>query len=305
MDALTEVLSALEVRSSLFCRAELSAPWAVHTRGLESGMFHAVVRGQCWIRPDGREPIALATGDLALLPRGDPHAMSDTRGRRPRPISQLVSEDPDACTGLLEIDGGGAPTTLLCGAFEVAESAAYSLAAMLPPVIVVRADRSDVTDWLSASLRLIAAEVDGNREGVGVVLSRMADVLVVHAFRAYIESGEPEIGWLRGLGDPQIARALAEIHGRPGEPWTADALARKTGMSRSRFFTRFVELVGDRPARYLTRWRMHIAARSLVEGKTLAEVAANVGYATEAAFARAFKRVIGASPGAYRRAASQ
>lgn len=308
VDALTSVLSTLSLRSSVFARAELRAPWAVHTRGLEGGIFHAVVRGRAVLRLDrDRESVALAEGDVAVVPHGEGHVMCDAPSTRPVPIAGRTRPAPDGGAALLSIDGGGAECRLVCGRFEIDRHATHPLVSLLPPLIHLRRDDPVLGPWLAPTLALMASELTAGAPGAGVVLTRLADVLVVHALRAHVASDAPApVGWLRALRDPQVGKALGLVHARPGETWTAASLAARVGVSRSVLYERFTELVGEPPARYLLRWRMHVAEKSLSDDASLGlgEVAARVGYGTEAAFAKAFKRFTGEAPGAWRRRAS-
>ena len=320
-DALAEVLRHVRLESSVFARAALSAPWAVSTNGLDGGIFHAVVRGRCVAIPSPHEgtkkgraprPIELATGDVVLLPYGDPHVMADRPGRRAVPIRGRVRAPDDGGVGLLSIDGGGEETSLVCGRFDVERASSaggdrgvggpHPLLGLLPRVVHMRADDPALTAWLPPLVTALAYELDHPQPGSSTIITRLADVLVVHAIRACVRDGTTDGGWLGALRDPRIARALDLLHARPREPWTAAALAEAVGMGRSAFFDRWTVLVGEPPAQYLARWRMHLAQRSLREGEgSVAEIGRRFGYDSEAAFSRAFKRLVGVSPGTLRR----
>jgi AraC-like DNA-binding protein len=305
MDPLTGVLNSISLHSAVFCRAKLRAPWAVHTGGMDAGIFHAVVRGRAWITPDGEQtPQALATGDVAMLPHGCGHVMADDPGTTPRPIHELVEAANAEGMASLNVDGGGAETSLVCGRIDFERGDIHPLLGPLPDLIIVRAEDPAVGSWLAPTVQLMAAELDAESPGSRTVITRLADVVVVQALRALTASLPPnQSGWLEALRQPAIARALALIHDRPSERWTVDALAREVGMSRSGFFARFSELVGEPPARYLARWRMHLAARALRrDGASVAEAAERVGYRSVASFSKAFRDLVGISPGAYRRA---
>ena len=205
--------------------------------------------------------------------------------------------------GIFHYGGGGALTTIIGGCFAVEDAEPVRLISALPAVIHVKGDRGTPVQWLEASLHFVASEMAAGQPGAQTVVSRLADILFVHAVRAYLaESGQDAKGWLRGLLDPQIGHALALIHQRPEAPWTVQSLATAVGMSRSAFASRFSELVEEPPLAYLTRWRMHKASRLLAGGTSgIGEVASRVGYEAEAAFSKAFKRWVGHAPGAYRR----
>lgn len=319
-DALAEVLRHVRLESSVFARAALSAPWAVSTNGLDGGIFHAVVRGRGVAIPSARagqgraseaRPIELGPGDVVLLPHGDPHVMADRAGRRAVPIRGSVRTPEGGGVGLLSIDGGGEETSLVCGRFDVERArptsegmrAPHPLLGLLPRVVHLRADDPALAPWLPPLVAALAFELDHPQPGSGTVITRLADVLVVHAIRACVREGTTDGGWLGGLRDPRIAHALDLLHARPHEPWTAASLAEAVGMGRSAFFDRWSTLVGEPPAQYLARWRMHLAQRSLRLGDgSVAEVGRRVGYDSEAAFSRAFKRLVGVAPGTLRRA---
>ncbi len=314
VDALGQVLASVRLKSTVFARGALFAPWGVSTRGLEGGgIFHAVARGRCVVipAPAGKKaarPLELGPGDVVLLPYGDPHVMADRAHRRAVPIRGRVRTPEGGGVGLLHIDGGGEETSLVCGRFEVERSVAgkapHPLLGLLPRVVHLRAGDPALAPWLMPLVTALAFELDHHEPGSSTVITRLADVLVVHAIRACVREGTTEDGWLGALRDPRIARALDLVHARPHEPWTAASLAEAVGMGRSAFFERFTELVREPPAHYVTRWRMHLAARSLREDDlTVAEAARSVGYDSEAAFSRAFKRLVGASPSTFRRAA--
>lgn len=306
MDALTDVLRTLRLSSTLFCRAEVTAPWSVHTRGMAAGIFHAVVRGQCFILLDSdRIPRPLRGGDLAFLPFGDAHVMCSDPKAPTRPIRELVRPAQDGELGLLQTGGGGAPTSILCGRFDFERAETHPLFSLLPRLLVVLAEEPATASFMQTTLSFMAAELSRGAPGVETVLTRLTDVLVVQALRAHVAALPPGTGgWLGGLRDPQIGRALGLLHREPREPWTADSMAARVGMSRSAFFARFTRLTGEPPAQYLTRWRMHLAAHALrTDGLSVAEVADRVGYGSEAAFSKAFKRWAGTAPGEYRSAA--
>ena len=318
-DALAEVLRLVRLESSVFARAALFAPWAVSTNGLDGGLFHAVVRGRCvaipGVPPGAKKaketrPLELGAGDVLLLPYGDPHVMADRVGRRAVPIRGRVRTPEAGGVGLLSIDGGGEETSLVCGRFDVERARAtgaddarppHPLLGLLPRVVHLRASDPTLAPWLPPLVAALAFELDHPQPGSSAVITRLADVLVVHAIRACVREGTTDGGWLGALRDPRVARALDLLHARPHEPWTASSLAEAVGMGRSAFFERWSALVGEPPAQYLARWRMHLAARALRgrEG-SVAEIGRRVGYDSEAAFSRAFKRLVGVAPSSLR-----
>lgn len=298
-DALSRILRSARVAGSLFSRAELSAPWGVHTLGSQDAIFHAVIRGSGWAAAEGEEPQPFRAGDLLVFPHGHPHTLRDVPGRPTRHIRKLPVAEGEDRLACVQVDGGGPRTSILCGTFRLDPDARDFLLPLLPPLIHVRGD-APTAAWLDATLRLMADEVAAERPGSEVLIARLADILFVQTLRAWSAAGAT--GWLGALQDPAIARALDFIHDQPDQRWTAAGLARRVGMSRSGFYARFTEQVGEPPSSYLTRWRMRMARAALRGGDdNLIEIAEQVGYGSEAAFCRAFKRHVGQSPGAWRR----
>jgi len=303
-DALTDILSSIRMKGSVFSRAEMTAPFGVESGVTMTGIFHAVVRGQPWIRlADGAGPVDLEPGDVVLFPFGDNHLITDAPGTPPQPIGLLTDVD-DRGMGRLVVEGGGARTTLLCGKVSFDAADAHPVMDLLPPMIRVRDHDGRIAGVVETIIGLISTEVDDPQAGSEILVARLTDVLLVYALRAYIDALAPgEGGWLGALGDPHVRSALDRIHAGSAESVGADQLARAAGMSRSAFFAHFRDQVGMTPGEYQTRWRIHLAARLLRdEGFSVAAAGRQVGYATEAAFSNAFLRVMGVRPGAYRRA---
>lgn len=300
IDALYETLHDLRLNSSIFCRADLSSPWAFSTNGAPGAIFHVVVRGSAWLLTEGSDPLALDTGELVVVPSGIAHVMCDDPLTDPVPIAGLATYEEGARIGVLKSGGGGPVTELLCGTFHLDATAERLLGALLPNVLHLR--HGQASDWLARTVELIVAELHGGRPGAGLIVDRLADVLMVCILRGYIGSMPQNAGgWLGGLRDDRIGRVLAWLHRDPAQPWTVDALAQRAGMSRSAFYGRFMELVGTSPAAYVASWRVELAQRALREGGSLAAIAQDVGYSSEAALSKAFKRHTGVTPGAWRR----
>ncbi len=305
MDALSDFLASIRVEGSIFSRAEMSAPWGVLTRGATDAIFHVVLSGAGWISVDDAPPVAFRSGDLLVVPQGSKHVLSDAPGTPGRWIMDLpthVGEDGMPC---VTVSGGGPSTSILCGTFRLDDRGRESLLPLLPPLLhlSVAPGGGRTAAWLDATLRLIADEIAGARPGVELMVARLADVLFVQILRRWIEGGAGgAAGWLGALGDPGLARALGAVHRSPAHPWTSTSLAATAGMSRTVFFERFQRAVGESPAGYLLRWRMHVARGALGADLGMAEIAERVGYSSEAAFSRAFKRHVGVAPSAWRRA---
>ncbi len=249
---------------------------------------------------DGEPVRSFRAGDLLVMPHGHAHVLKDVAGSPVRHISEWPSEVEADGLPCLRGGGPGAPTSLLCGTFRFDEEGRRSLLPALPPVIHVPGGRA--TGWLDSTLRQLADELAADRPGGAVLVSRLADLLFVGVLRAWLEDADDATGWLAALTDPQLARALGAIHGDAARSWTVAELAREAGMSRSAFFTKFQARVGEPPAAYLTRWRMTVARAQLRRTDApMIEVAERVGYGSEAAFSRAFKRAVGVPPSRWRR----
>ncbi len=304
-DALTDILRSVRMEGSVFSRASLSAPFGVESGDMSRGVFHAVVQGSPWAQlAEGGDPIELGPGDVIVFPFGDNHLITHAPGSDHRPIGELTSIDSSGM-GRLVVEGGGSLTSLICGHISFDSGEAHPVFSMLPPMIHVRDREARIVSVVENIVGLIADEVDHPVPGSETVVARLTDVLIVLLLRAYIRGLEPgDGGWLGALRDPGIREAIGQIHRRPEHPWTAAELARVAGLSRSAFFARFRETVGETPADYLTRWRIHLSARQLREEDiSVAAAGRRVGYRTEAAFSNAFLRVMGVRPGAYRAAA--
>jgi AraC-like DNA-binding protein len=303
-DPVADVLHDLRMNGVFYCRSEFTAPWGLEVPPFAGCMmFHVVTEGAGWLEVEGEPPRALVPGMLALVPRGGGHRLTSAPGG---PVIDLIDAERELVSARYEVlrhGGGGAPTSMLCGLVRVDHPAAGDLLRSLPAVILAAVDQSPQHEWLHSTLRLVAAEARAFRAGSDAVITRLADLLVVHAIRSWIVAHPAApTGWIAALRDRHIGQALSLIHRHPGRRWTVARLAEAVGMSRSAFAARFTALVGTPALRYVTDWRMRAAHAWLSsEGATVADLAARLGYSTEAAFSRAFKRARGLSPGAVRR----
>jgi AraC-like DNA-binding protein/mannose-6-phosphate isomerase-like protein (cupin superfamily) len=306
-DPLGEALHFLRMSGTFYCRSEFSAPWALELPPFEHClMFHVVTAGQCLLEVEGAEPCLLRPGDLALVPHGAGHRLASEPGV---PAARLFDLPREAVSNRYEIlrhGEGGAPATMICALVRFDHPAAHQLIRLLPKLIRVDTWKSPEMEWIQSTLRFIAAEAQQLNAGGETVITRLADILVIQAVRAWIaRDAGAQAGWLGALRDRQIGRAIAAIHRDPARNWTVASLADTVGMSRSAFSARFTQLVGEPAMRYAVRWKMQAALTRLRETEApLAELASRLGYDSEAAFSRAFKRVMGESPGAARRAAA-
>ncbi|MBJ6761173.1 AraC family transcriptional regulator [Myxococcaceae bacterium JPH2] len=305
VDPVGEALHLLRMSGMFYCRSEFTAPWGLALPPMDDClMFHVVTSGRCWLELDGLEPRLLQPGDFALVPHGTGHALTSEPGVPAANLFDLPRELLSERYEVLRHGQGGAPANLICGAVRFDHPAARHLVKLLPRVMCVDASNESQAEWLGGTLRFMAAEARGLRPGGEAVITRLADILVIQAIRAWLEQDPAaRTGWLGALQDPQIGRALALIHREPARPWSVESLAAEVAMSRSAFAARFTELVGEPAMHYVGRWRMHVAHTWLQEedGVSLGELANRMGYQSEAAFSRAFKRFLGISPGAARK----
>lgn len=319
MDALSEVLRLVRLSGAVFFHAELTAPWAVASprsevlaRTLLPGAqhlieYHLLLEGTAYIRV-GREPaLPLTAGDLVMVPRGDAHRLSsDATGRAPA-VADVAAIDGLAPGEIAtqRHGGGGTLTRLVCGYFALDRRLCGELIDALPRVLRVHAASGEIGFWLDTYLRLRLVEKGTERLGGALVLNKLSELMFVEAVRRHVESlPAGQGGWLAGLKDPRVARALALLHARPAERWTVTRLAAEVGLSRSGLAARFTSRLGKAPMRYLAHWRMTLAAHLLQStSRPAATIGFEVGYESEAAFSRAFRRAFGAAPSVWRQQA--
>ena len=309
MDPLSDVLRAVRLTGAFFYRVEAAAPWSVLTeaaRDLTPRVlpdaehlisYHVLVAGTCWGGLDGQEQVQMQPGDVLVFPHGDSHLMSSTEGFRlnererssPQRFPNTVYVGPDVRRD----------TTFVCGFLGCDVRPFNPLLASLPRQMHVP---GIATGWLSQFPKQAVAESHLGRLGSETMLTRMAELMFIEVVRDYIEHLSPQhAGWLGGLRDPIVGPALSELHESPAHPWTLAELAHKIATSRTVLAERFAEMVGVTPMLYLTRWRLQLAAERLASGSAkVATIGAEVGYESEAAFSRAFKRETGLSPVAWR-----
>ncbi len=302
-DSLGQALHQLRMSGVFYCRSELTAPWALELPPFEGCLsFHAVTEGRSWLSVAGEERW-LETGDLALVPHGRGHTLSSEPGVPASRVEILPHEHVNDRYAILRHGGGGARTNLVCGAVRFDHPAAQYLVTLFPSVIHVEASTSSRVEWLQSTLRLMADEARELRPGGDTVVTRLSDILVIQAIRSWMERDPAaQSGWLGALSDRQVGLAIALIHREPSRPWTVGSLAAEAAMSRSAFAARFTELVGEPVMRYVARFRMAVARTWLEDGNCgVSETADRLGYRSEAAFSRAFKRHLGVPPGAVRR----
>jgi AraC-like DNA-binding protein len=318
-DVLSDVLRAIRLSGAVYFDFELSSPWvasappsseiaAMVMPGAERVIeYHLMARGSGWVEVAGQPPIRLNEGDVIVFPQGDAHILSSAPGMRATPDMSMFGRPTTPLPLAYDLGGGGPDRArIVCCFLGFDERPFNPLLAALPRVIHLSAAAHDAAaGWLATLLNIAVRESGSARAGSENILSRLSELMFVEALRRYLEALPPtETGWLAGLRDPIIGQALAALHAGPTEEWTVVRLGRLVGVSRSVFAERFTEMVGQPPMQYLALWRMQLAARLLTEGGQVAAVAAAVGYESEAAFSRAFKRLVGQAPAAWRREAA-
>ena len=302
LDVLSDIVGLLRLRGEVLCQSELSAPWGLAFSPSEVH-FHVIERGRCFLQVGSSgQPLEIAGGDLVVLPHGRGHRLFDVVGSRTVPIMSVLKADRPRPTGFLRFGGGGAKTQILCGRFQFDTRLAKSALLGLPPVLHLKNSSGRAPEWLELTMRFLVAEARSTAPGRQIAMSRLVDLLFIQTIRYWLSANDFQpLGWIGALRDPRIGSALTLIHANPERPWDVRTLAAEIGMSRSSFAQRFVELVGEPPRKYLTRLRVHLAARLLqVPGATILNTAAQVGYESEAAFSRVFKRYMRMAPAAFR-----
>jgi AraC-like DNA-binding protein len=303
-DVLTEILSVLQLHSSIYCQSQIDRrDWSLHFQPINGATFHIVSAGACWAKV-GEAEIALNEGDLLVLPHGTAHLIADHLAA---PICASIDLDDgleDPCR-VMRWGAEDTGTTLVCGLFRFSAGdglAGLALLSLLPAVMHFPA-ANHAANGLESAIHALIDEANADRQGKLALLHRLADVLFVQLLRAWLCQPDAEMhGWLAGLRDPQIAASLSLMHANPAQHWTVEALATHAAMSRSAFAARFTDLVGMPPATYLVHWRMQLAVRLLQNPRlSITQVAERVGYTSDIAFSKAFKRLHGRSPAVFRR----
>ena len=304
MEPLGQSLHSLRMSGFFYCASEFTAPFGLSLPPMpQCLMFHFVTSGRCRLEVKGSAALDLRPGDLALVPHGEGHKLASARGVPAAKLFDLYREPISERYEILRHGGGGAAAHVVCGAVRFDHPTAAHLVSLLPRVISSPAGDSPQTEWIHGTLRFMAAEARALAPGGETVITRLADILVIQAIRAWIaHDPSARSGWLGALQDRHVGRALALIHREPARDWTLASLAAEVAMSRSALAARFTEKVGEPVMQYLTRWRMQLALSRLRETDVgIGELANDLGYGSEAAFSRAFKRTLGVPPGEVRR----
>lgn len=317
MDALSDVLRVSHLTGGVFLHANFSAPWcmAAHIPVEHCGpylgpashliTYHFVIEGELRLRMvagDGATHV-LGPGDAVMMPRNEPHLMGSDLNVPPVTGREIVHPPKDGGLYTINHGGGGPLTRMVCGFLGCEYADGNPILATLPSAFTLKGEDAGASEWIRSTFHFAANEVAAGRPGSEITLAKLSELLFVEAVRHYAESlPEGRTGWLAGLCDPYVARALALFHGDVARPWTVDALGREIGLARSALNDRFTRLIGVAPMSYLGNWRMQVAAHKLREtSASLAQIAAMVGYDSEAAFSRAFKKMFGIAPATWRR----
>jgi AraC-like DNA-binding protein len=301
-DIIADVVATTRRGSLMYCRNRFHAPWGAAFPVADVASVHVITSGACWLAVRGARPVQLTRGDVALIPSGTAHELTDAPGRPTRPMPEIVGRtlDDGGPPRDVVLAGDGPATGFICGGYRLAAGVRHPLTGVLPEVVVVTAAEGRGTG-LAAAVDLIAAEVDGTDPGAPAVMASLVDLLFVYLLRTWFAGHHDGTGWGRALFDPNVGAALSLLHADPGRAWTLDALADATATGRATLTRRFAALTGQSPMAYLAAWRMSLAARRLREGDaTVRQIAHDLGYDSEFAFARAFKRATGTPPGRYR-----
>ena len=317
MDALSDVLKTVRLTGAIFFDCSAQAPWVAEQPprdmilprilpGAEHLIaFHVVTQGRCYASIIGTEPVLIEAGEVIVFTHGDPHVLSSSPGMRADP--QAPDSLDKAGGGQLPFvinygDAGTAATKFVCGFLACDARPFNPLLENLPRLIVHRERKGSEEGWVGQFIRLATRESSLKHAGGESILARLSELMFIHVVRRYLEALPPEqTGWLAGLRDPFVGYAVSLMHEMPAQDWTVEELAKRVGVSRSVLAERFTNLVGIPPMQYLARWRMQIAWGLLRGGSNIANVAAETGYGSEAAFSRAFKKVVGKPPSAWRR----
>ncbi|MGB9376828.1 MAG: cupin domain-containing protein [Mycobacteriales bacterium] len=299
-DDLSQVLSAVQVRSTVFCRSEFRAPWGFRVKDSAYAKFHLVLDGEAELQlEDECEPTRLNSGDVVLLPHGTAHVVKDRPSSRVRGLEQILVDHPVDDEGRMSYGGKGARTTIVCGALNT-EPFSDSLLSLLPRLLVVDSASMAMTRWIEPMSQALAEDPVA-LPGAGVLVAKIADVFLTDVIRQFLAGRRGDVLQAQPIVDASIAEAVALMQAHPGLAWTVGELARRVGMSRTAFAARFRAELGDSPLSYLTKLRLSRGAGHLsTSSRTVREIARLVGYDNEASFSKAFSRLYGQPPGSFR-----
>lgn len=317
-DVLSDVLRTVRLTGAVFFDVQANAPWVAEQPPREKVLprilpgaehliaYHVIIEGRCFANVVGQAPFEAEAGEIIVFTKGSPHVMASNPGMRADPAlpDALGLAGASQLPFRMTCGGEGPPSAkLVCGFLACDAQPFNPLLDNLPPVIKTRDPQGTEAGWLGQFIRFATIESSGRRAGSESILARLSELMFIEVVRRYFEALSPdEAGWLAGLRDPFVGKALALLHAGPARNWTIEELARDVGLSRSVLAERFADLIGLPPMQYLAKWRMQIAVKHLSAGTAnIATIAAETGYGSEAAFSRAFKKIVGVPPAAWRR----
>ena len=315
MEVLSEVFKAVQLNGALFYNAEFSAPWCAHSvdaRTVNSHIsphsqhviiFHLLTQGRGYANLEGDDrQLELNAGDILIVPSGDPHILGNGRPIKAVDRSQVLNQVLSQGLKVSRMGGGGELTKFVCGYLSCDPQLSRVFLGALPALFKVNIRDDPSGEWLEHSIRYSVDNVDASRPGCETVLAKLSEVLFVETLRRYIVNLPPEqTGWLAGVRDTEVGKALALLHRQPAHPWTIASLAKEVGISRTVLAERFRRYISETPIAYLTHWRLRLGAQMLTcTSSGVAQIGAEVGYESEASFNRAFKREFGLPPAQFR-----
>lgn len=302
-DPLGETLYQIRLNGCLYCNSELTAPWGITMPKLDGKMmFHIITAGKCWLQVGKNKPHLLHQGAVAIVPQGKGHVISSDVYAKPEGLFNIPVDKVSERFEVMRYGGGGELTELTCGVVSFDHVSGQQLIRHLPEQLIIDSWDADTNSWVQSMLRFITNEAKELKIGGETIITHLSDILIIQVIRAWVDSApEAHEGWFAALRHQQIGKALVTIHRNFEKTWTVESLAKEVGMSRSAFSAKFTDLVGDSVKSYLTNWRMQIARNRLMNNMfPISIIAEQMGYNTEAAFSRAFKRNLGITPGSVR-----
>ena len=315
MDALSEVLRIIKLDSAIYFNAELSEPWRLTSPeartlapmlGQGAGhviIYHLLCDGRAYVQLEDGERVPLAPGDIVTFPHGHGHVLGNGHQAPAVDVGATLPDVLERGLELLHVGGGGAPSRFICGFLACDPILSQAFLGGLPPLIRVNIRDDPSGQWLENSLRFSVTEAAKRDAGAHAMVTKLSEVVFAETLRRYVRGlPEGQTGWLAGARDVEVGKALTLLHNRPAHPWTVAELAREAGLSRTVLSERFRHFLGESPMAYLTRWRLRLGARALTASShSVAQIASQAGYESEAAFSRAFKREYGLPPARYRK----